>query len=116
MEPETSQMTIFYAGQVLVFNDFPADKAKEIMALAGKTTSNVSAAVFVPPTTSIPPPSPPPPCMDKAEPGKSLAPPEPCPVAMPEKSSNHDQRLQGRPETNDSGKFFILWIVLISLE
>ncbi|RWR79480.1 protein TIFY 10A [Cinnamomum micranthum f. kanehirae] len=35
-EPQTSQMTIFYGGKVLVFNDFPADKAKEIMLLVEK--------------------------------------------------------------------------------
>ncbi|PSS02044.1 Protein TIFY 10A like [Actinidia chinensis var. chinensis] len=38
-EPETAQMTIFYAGQVIVFNDFPADKAEQIMFLAGKGSS-----------------------------------------------------------------------------
>ena len=38
-EPETAQMTIFYNGQVMVFNDFPADKAKEIMLLAGQGSS-----------------------------------------------------------------------------
>lgn len=38
-EPEKAQMTIFYNGQVMVFNDFPADKVKEIMLLAGKGTS-----------------------------------------------------------------------------
>ncbi|GFS38509.1 jasmonate-zim-domain protein 1 [Actinidia rufa] len=33
------KMTIFYAGQVIVFNDFPADKAEQIMFLAGKGSS-----------------------------------------------------------------------------
>jgi len=35
-KPESAQMTIFYAGQVIVLNDFPADKANEIMLLASK--------------------------------------------------------------------------------
>ncbi|KAF5481667.1 hypothetical protein F2P56_002304 [Juglans regia] len=38
-EPEKAQMTIFYAGQVIVFNEFPADKAKEVMLLASKGSS-----------------------------------------------------------------------------
>ncbi|KAL5196879.1 hypothetical protein ABZP36_000391 [Zizania latifolia] len=35
-EQEKRQLTIFYAGKVLVFNDFPADKAKGLMQLASK--------------------------------------------------------------------------------
>ncbi|KAH6779165.1 hypothetical protein C2S52_010402 [Perilla frutescens var. hirtella] len=38
-EVETAPMTIFYGGQVIVFNDFPADKAKEIIALAGQSSA-----------------------------------------------------------------------------
>ncbi|XWS16140.1 hypothetical protein CRYUN_Cryun34aG0059800 [Craigia yunnanensis] len=34
LEPKNAQLTIFFGGQVLVYNDFPADKVKEIMALA----------------------------------------------------------------------------------
>ncbi|KAA8534753.1 hypothetical protein F0562_029805 [Nyssa sinensis] len=41
-EPETAQMTIFYGGQVFVFNDLPADKGKEIMLLASKAGSRDS--------------------------------------------------------------------------
>lgn len=98
MEPETSQMTIFYGGQVLVFNDFPADKAKEIMALADKTALNSTTGAFVSSSST--------PCMEKVEPRKSPA-PEPSPIALPEKNSNQDQLLQRRPEANDSGEFYI---------
>lgn len=39
-DPGTAQLTIFYAGQVIAYDDFPADKAKEIMALASKASAN----------------------------------------------------------------------------
>ncbi|XP_010537635.1 PREDICTED: protein TIFY 11B [Tarenaya hassleriana] len=37
-EPGTSQLTIFFSGKVIVFNDFPADKAKEIMEIVKPET------------------------------------------------------------------------------
>ncbi|CAF1926802.1 unnamed protein product [Brassica napus] len=39
-EPQTAPLTIFYGGQVIVFNDFSAEKAKEVMNLANKGTAN----------------------------------------------------------------------------
>lgn len=42
---QTGQMTIFYAGKVMVFDEFPAAKAEEIMMLARK-----SSAAFAPPS------------------------------------------------------------------
>ncbi|KAJ4916160.1 Protein TIFY 10A [Raphanus sativus] len=39
-EPQTAPLTIFYGGQVIVFNDFSAEKAKEVVNLASKGTAN----------------------------------------------------------------------------
>ncbi|XP_022723422.1 protein TIFY 11B-like [Durio zibethinus] len=39
VEPKNAQLTIFFGGQVLVYNDFPADKVKEIMDLASQGCS-----------------------------------------------------------------------------
>ncbi|XP_009110295.1 protein TIFY 10A isoform X2 [Brassica rapa] len=39
-EPQTAPLTIFYNGEVIVFNDFSAEKAKEVMDLASKGTAN----------------------------------------------------------------------------
>lgn len=37
-EPRAAQMTVFYGGQVAVFDDFPAEKVLEILAFASKGT------------------------------------------------------------------------------
>ncbi|XP_038899482.1 protein TIFY 10B-like [Benincasa hispida] len=58
-EPATAQMTIFYAGKVLVFDDFPNERAKEIMALADKgsrssTSATAPPAAIAPSATAAP--------------------------------------------------------------
>uniref|UniRef100_A0ACD5UJQ9 Uncharacterized protein n=1 Tax=Avena sativa TaxID=4498 RepID=A0ACD5UJQ9_AVESA len=55
-EQEKQQLTIFYGGKVLVFNDFPADKAKGLMQLASKgnpVVQNVSAPATVTDSTKV---------------------------------------------------------------
>ncbi|PWA81272.1 ZIM-domain protein 5 [Artemisia annua] len=47
--PASAQMTIFYGGQVIVVNDFPADKALEIMnMLSGTQTASSFVASDLP--------------------------------------------------------------------
>uniref|UniRef100_A0ACD5WQL0 Uncharacterized protein n=1 Tax=Avena sativa TaxID=4498 RepID=A0ACD5WQL0_AVESA len=55
-EEEKQQLTIFYGGKVLVFNDFPADKAKGLMQLASKgnpVVQNVSAPAAAADSTKV---------------------------------------------------------------
>ncbi|KAL5198089.1 hypothetical protein ABZP36_001601 [Zizania latifolia] len=50
-EQDKRQLTIFYAGKVLVFNDFPADKANGLMQLASKGSPVVQNVIAPAPTT-----------------------------------------------------------------
>ncbi|XP_018839218.1 protein TIFY 10A-like [Juglans regia] len=82
-EPEaTAQMTIFYAGEVHVLNDFPADKAREIVALANKGCSSISRGSTF--TSGV---------KNLRSSGCSMA-PESSSVAMHKKNTTQERRLQ----------------------
>ncbi|KAE8708720.1 Jasmonate-zim-domain protein 6, putative isoform 2 [Hibiscus syriacus] len=47
VEPKNAQLTMFFNGHVFVYNDFPADKVKEIMTLANQGSSTAYSGVNV---------------------------------------------------------------------
>lgn len=75
-------MTIFYAGQILVFNDIPADKAREIVALASRGSSYTSG-------------------MDKANSGSYTVPASN--IAATSQRNTAQERLQQQSQAIDSG-------------
>lgn len=58
-DPKAPQLTIFYGGQVHVFDEFPAEKAKEIISFASSNVTsqnqNMSAYSFTQNLPSSPP-------------------------------------------------------------
>ncbi|KAK7328749.1 hypothetical protein VNO77_22868 [Canavalia gladiata] len=56
--PKAAQLTIFYGGQVMVFDDFPADKVNELMSFANKgipQSQNNSIYTYTQSQPSFPP-------------------------------------------------------------
>ncbi|KAJ6848312.1 pnFL-2 [Iris pallida] len=51
-EPEKAQLTIFYGGKVLVFDNFPSDKASDLMQLARKKSCTANNIGVAPPTAA----------------------------------------------------------------
>ncbi|KAG6517161.1 protein TIFY 10a-like [Zingiber officinale] len=49
-EAQKSQLTIFYGGKVLVFDNFPAEKAKDLMQLASNGSSTADNLTCAPPS------------------------------------------------------------------
>lgn len=51
--PESPQLTIFYAGKMLVFDAFPPEKATEVMEMATKLASDNSGTEESPPSAPV---------------------------------------------------------------
>ncbi|KAJ0987486.1 hypothetical protein J5N97_005842 [Dioscorea zingiberensis] len=55
-EPEKNQLTIFYGGKVLVFNNFPANKAMDLLNLASKKSAAAENHTSTAPAIAVDPP------------------------------------------------------------
>ncbi|KAJ6804314.1 pnFL-2 [Iris pallida] len=51
-KPEKAPLTIFYGGKVLVFDDFPSDKASDLMQLACRKSGTDDSLVLAPPAAA----------------------------------------------------------------
>ncbi|KEH32425.1 jasmonate zim-domain protein [Medicago truncatula] len=47
-EPETAQLTMFYNGQVIVLDDFPAEKVEELKSFARTQTQHSDVPTMIP--------------------------------------------------------------------
>ncbi|THU51509.1 hypothetical protein C4D60_Mb06t31790 [Musa balbisiana] len=52
IKTEKAQLTIFYCGKVLVFDDFPADKAEDLLQMASKESIAAQKIAFTAPSSS----------------------------------------------------------------
>lgn len=93
---QMGQMTIFYRGQVLVFDDLPAEKAREIITVATKGSSSISSG-FVYTPASI---------MEKVRSTSPMA-SESNVVAANERNTTTKERVQQQPRTIVSGNCLV---------
>ncbi|KAK6914664.1 Tify domain [Dillenia turbinata] len=90
-ESENAQMTIFYGGQVLVFENITSEKAKEIMLMASKLRPNDSASAATEAAAAA----------DKIDLNNTVV-ADPIPVPAPTKDSLKQQQQQpGKPVNSD---------------
>ncbi|XP_078153338.1 protein TIFY 10a-like [Carex rostrata] len=52
-EAEKSQLTMFYRGKVFVFDNYPVEKAEELMNFASMEISTSCNSTYMPPTSSF---------------------------------------------------------------
>jgi jasmonate ZIM domain-containing protein len=97
---KSQQLTIFYGGKVLVFNDFPADKAKDLMQLASKSSPVVQ-------NVGVPQPSAPATVTDNTKVHKAM----PAPVSSLPVAQASDAKKPAR--ANASGTCYFLFFPVV---